>query len=157
MSIEPADYHAIIDVIQAMRADDRREIECQYDDLTGYDLAHRCLNGEAWVANIRGEPVAAFGVQKIAATTLQIWAFGTDDMARAVPAMSRFILGPCLTRWIEDGMTRVEARSIFDHEVAHRWMESLGGVASPCKAFGKNGEDFVMFAWAPLSMDMVRS
>lgn len=154
--IEPADYHSLMDVIGSMRADDRREIECQYVEISGYELTHRCLAGDAWVAVIEGEPVAAFGVQPIAASTLQIWAFGTDDMKRAVPAMSRFIMGPCLMRWIEDGFTRVEARSIADHETAHRWMGSLGGVPSPCKAFGKNGEDFVMFAWAPLTMDMVR-
>lgn len=148
--IAPATYRDLVTVILSMRPDDWREIVCQYDTVTPYELAHRCTAGEAWLAYLDGEPVAGFGVQPIASGTLQIWAFGTEQMIRAVPSLSRFILLDRLPAWIDAGYHRVEARSIADHHVAHRWMESLGGIASPCPAFGKDGEDFVMFAWAPL-------
>jgi len=154
VTIVPGDQEKLDLVIDAMREDDWREIICQYDGLEVFELAERCLAGEAWIALLDGAPVAAWGVQPVAAKTLQIWAFGTDRMSRAVPAMSRHILGPRLLAWIADGYTRVEARSIADHAEAHRWMEALGGVPSPCLAYGGEGIDFVMYAWAPLRPEM---
>lgn len=53
-------------------------------------------------------------------------------MARAAPAAFR----------------RLECRSLADHGAAHRWLRSLGfAEEARLRALGRDGEDFVQFAW----------
>lgn len=147
--LEPANIRDLSFICANMRAEDWREIECQWPEgASRNEIAAAALSSpEAWVASWKGQPVAAFGVQPLNWSALSIWAFGARAMWRAVPELTRFILGECVPRWIASGVTRVEARSIVGHDAAHRWMRGMGAseVASPC--WGRNGEDFMLFSW----------
>lgn len=102
--------------------------------------------GRSWVAQWKGQPVAAFGVAPLATSVLSIWAWGTPAMWRAVPAITRYVDQVLAPEWDALGVTRVEARSIVGHHAAHRWLRSLGWSEVPCPEFGRDGEDFILFA-----------
>lgn len=148
LEVVPATLPDLGFIVANMRADDWREIEAIAGDVTGYEIACRAYaSPEAWVAKWRGQPVAAVGVQPLTVSVLSAWAFGTRALWRAAPALTGFLLGECALRWIEAGVTRVEARALADHHAAHRWMIGMGAEAVPCPRYGRNGEDFVMFSW----------
>ena len=43
---------------------------------------------------------------------------------------------------------RAEARSAASHIEAHNWLERLGATReAPLRGYGRNGEDFILFAW----------
>jgi hypothetical protein len=148
IEIVPATIRDLTFIAANLRAEDWREIECQLADGVGRgEVAAYGLAGEAWVATMDGQPVAAFGAAAMAYSVVSVWAWGTKRMARTVPAITRFIVEDCVPRWIEAGVTRAEARSIEGHETAHRWLRSLGGQEQPCPAWGKRGEDFTLFWW----------
>ncbi len=102
--------------------------------------------GRSWVALWKGQPVAAFGISPIAAAVLSIWAWGTDDMLRAIPTLTRYVENELVPEWDRLGLMRVEARSIADHKAAHRWLRAMGWTETPCPEFGRSGEDFILFA-----------
>lgn len=149
--ILPATIRDVTYVASNMRTDDWREIACQCAPrLSPYEVAAWALQGrEVWAAHVKGQPVAIFGVHHAtpAGNVLTVWAWGTRGMWRAVPDISRFILDDRVPAWIEDGVTRVEARSDLRHTSAHRWMRSLGAAEEPLAQWGRNGEDFVLFWW----------
>lgn len=134
-----------------MREADRREIWCQWPDRDAAALAWamtRSSPDHCWAAFEAGSPVAAFGLTEQHPGLWQAWAFGTKRLRRAVPAISRHALGVIRPDLIARGANRVEARSIAGHDLAHRWLESLGA-RRQCllEAYGRNGEDFVLYAW----------
>lgn len=102
--------------------------------------------GRSWVATWDGQPVAGFGISPISTAVLSIWAWGTNDMLRAVPSITRYVDGPLVKEWDRLGINRVEARSIADHHAAHRWLRALGWTEAACPEFGRSGEDFILFA-----------
>lgn len=103
----------------------------------------------ACVALLNDEPVAAFGA---AGTPLQpqvkvAWAFGTGRFRRVVPAISREVESwkPHL---IAEGVHRIEARALVGHDLAGRWMAGLGAKQEGVmRHYGRNGEDFELWAW----------
>lgn len=150
VAIVPATLRDATFVAANMRADDWTEIECQAPAGTlPIEAALWSVNGrEAWVATVKGQPAAVFGIHNAtpAGNVVTVWAWGTKAMRRAVPEITRFIRWK-VPRWISEGVTRVEARSIVGHADAHRWMRGLGAVQAACPAWGKGGEDFILFSW----------
>lgn len=149
VSIQTANLRDLTYIAANLRPMDWREIACQIPgDMSRTELAALAgSHGEAWTASLDGQPVAAFGVSPIAASVLSLWAWGTPRMRRAVPAISRYVNGELASRWVRDGFTRVEARSIEGHHEAHRWMRSFGAKSVPCPGWGKGGENFILFWW----------
>lgn len=102
----------------------------------------------AFVARIDGDPVAAVGVSRLAPWLGSAWAFGTDRTRRIIPALTRWGVAEWKHRLIADGFRRVEVRTIVDHDLSHRWLESLGFVREGlCRGYGRNGEDFAQYAY----------
>lgn len=134
-----------------LRSEDIRELACQMPD--GLDVADGAVfsasSGEAWVAKLDGQPVAAFGAapMSLPGNILSLWAWGTKRLARAAPAITRFVRDECAPRWVANGVTRVEARSIEGHHQAHRWLEGAGAFSVDYPCFGKGGEHFKLFWW----------
>lgn len=149
-SILPGNIRDASYVAANMRPHDWREIAAQApDDLRPLDVAAWSIAGrEAYIAIARDRPVSVFGVHDAtpAGNVLSIWAWGTAGMWRAVPGITRWIR-TAVPRWIDEGVTRVEARSIVGHTAAHRWMRSLGARETELPAFGRGGEDFILFWW----------
>lgn len=149
IEIVPATLRDLTWIAAHMRPEDWAEIVpvCP-EGIEPWEIAGRALaSPEAWVARWKGQPVAALGVQSLTATVFNAWAFGTKAMWRAVPALTRFVLEERVPDWLRLGITRVEARSIAGNDRAHHWMIRMGAHPTPCRSFGRNGEDYVMFAW----------
>lgn len=118
------------------------------------EVAAMCVYGSpgyAWIAYINEEPAACFGVAE--GSPLQphlrsAWAWGTDKFKRAAPAMTRFCLEEWPRRLIADGVTRVEIRSIEDHDLAHKWLSALRAhKEADMPNYGVSGETFTLWAW----------
>lgn len=102
----------------------------------------------AFVARIGDDPVAAIGVSRLAPWLGSAWAFGTDRTRRVIPALTRWGVAEWKNRLIADGFRRVEVRTIIDHDISHRWLESIGFEREGlCRGYGSNGEDFAQYAY----------
>lgn len=135
-----------------LRPRDHEEVYAQWpDDLSTAMLARILVyspGSDCYTALLDGQPVAVFGTSPMTVNCMWVWALGTKDMRRAVPAMTRHFLDEQVPRRIEQGITCAEARSLATHGVAHRWIEALGGVKQgPAFEFGKRGEFFVLYRW----------
>lgn len=135
-----------------MRAADRREIEASVGPFQPEALAMRALRwpGMTYVATIGDQPAIACGVV-IGPDQPHLgyaWAFGTDRMRRAVPDLSRFMAGEWREALIARGVHRVEVRTIADHDLSHRWLNSLGArFEAELINHGRNREPFHLYAW----------
>ena len=137
-----------------MRDADRREILCQLPPGTsGSDAAAACFfstpAGFRFTASIDGQPVAAFGIGPSTFVVYGAWAFGTQRMKRAIPAMNFHIWHDLVPRCIKAGCRRVEVRSLKDHDLAHLWISRMGGIRIPgdLPDHGRDGEVFTLWAW----------
>ena len=149
VEIVPATLRDLTFIAANMRAEDWREIACQFPEgITRTEIAALAGQfGESWVAVSSAQPVAAFGAAPLTCNVLTGWAWGTRRMRRAVPAITRFMREDCAPRWVDAGITRLEARSIAGHDEAHKWMRALGADEQPCPEWGRDGEDFILFSW----------
>lgn len=104
----------------------------------------------AYVAYLKDEPVAVFGVCQVGAPHYWSgWAFGTDRMKRAIPTITKFCLGTIKPDLLARGVRRVEVRSAVEHDLSHRWLARMGahfeGIALDV---GRNGEAYATYSWA---------
>lgn len=102
----------------------------------------------AFVAYLDDNPVAVFGVAWSTGSHLSSgWAYGTPRMTRAVPAMTRFMVGEMVPTLVARGVHRCEVRTAVDHDLSHGWLEGMGyereGIA---RGYGRNGEDYAVYA-----------
>lgn len=138
-----------------MRDQDRREVFATaiLDSATEAGVISYSTSPEwCWTAWLDGQPQGAFGVS-IGNPVYQphirhAWAYGTERFKRVAPAITRFCVEHWPKRLIADGVTRVEVRSIADHDLAHRWLAGLRARHEAClTGYGVNGEDFHLYAW----------
>lgn len=134
-----------------MRAMDELEIFCQFNsdnvsenaNLLTSSIMANCA--DKFIAKIDGQPACAFGVQEKSPRRFVGWAFGTDNMRRVVPEVTRFIRSTILPA-LEIKANRIEAESLSTHKDAHRWLKAFGAVPVCTLAkVGKNEEDFILF------------
>lgn len=158
VEIAPACDRDLTFIASNLRPEDADEVFCQLPDgATWFHLAYVASQTASWVARVDGQPVCAFGFQPRSVTTLEAWAWGTRGMWRAIPAITRFVATDLLLGWLEDGVRRLEARSISTHVSAHRWMEATGAVREAVLPdAGKNGETFIQFVWTRAALPKVR-
>lgn len=133
-----------------MRELDRREAFCQMrDDVKTHELAYWSIhNSDAYVAYWRDKPTMLFGTAVANICCLSVWAFGTADTWRVASAVTRFMRHTHLPARAAAGYTSMEARSLVEHETAHRWIRDTGGVQhGPPFVYGKGGEEFILFRW----------
>jgi hypothetical protein len=154
VSVKPAtlgDAGDAVYIAKNIRDQDRREIQAVYRYRYPEDLASYCLEASphcAWLFAYHDEPVAIYGMTQPMPHIAVGWAFGTDRMWRAVPTMTRHINERGIPSMFARGVHRIEVRSIVDHDISHRWLaKGLGGVFEGiCKAYGRNREDFALYA-----------
>jgi len=105
--------------------------------------------GMVWSVWYDGQPATAFGFSRASVFDpehWQAWAFGTDRFKRCVPLMTRHIL--TLRPQIERHCRRLQVISLTWHDIAHRWIEALGAKREGrLRAYGRGGEDFLIYAW----------
>ncbi|MHA7777394.1 hypothetical protein [Roseibium sp. M-1] len=136
-----------------MRGEDFREIACLWEDwdtrALGVCALETAVPGMVWSVWYDGQPAAAYGFSHASAFDpdhWQAWAFGTDRFRRCVPLITRHLrdLRPVLER----DCRRLQVISQKDHDIAHRWIRTLGGaLEGVLKSYGRGGEDFCLYAW----------
>lgn len=155
VDIRPATLRDITFVAANMRGQDKREIlaTAKLDTLTEAGvISFHTSEDWCWIAWLDGQPVGAFGVAYgnpvYQPHIRHVWAYGTWRFKRVVPAISRFILREWPHRLLSEGVTRVECRSLIDHDLAHKWMTGLKA-HKECDLlnYGVNGETFTQWAW----------
>ena len=104
-----------------------------------------------WTAWLDDQPQAAFGISFVSPLQPHMrsaWAWGTPRFKRCAPALTRFCKREWPSRLIEDGVTRVEVRSLQGHDLAHRWLAALPArKEADLPYYGVNGETFELWAF----------
>lgn len=158
--VHPATLRDATYVMSNLNPDDRAEVECQVAHGTKlHEMAYSLLMwGDNFAVREGNQPIAFFGTAPLSAGCLTVWALGTKRIARAVPAINRFMLHEHLPERVEQGYRSMEARSIETHHAAHRWLEKLGGVrhGGPFE-FGRDREKFVLYRWTADQLPALRS
>lgn len=150
--IGPANLRDFTYIGANLREADRREIFCQLPEgTTGSGMAAQVFDGLAgdwtWIASIDGQPVCAFGFQPFTTPVWIGWAWGTRQMVRAIPAVTRHCLEQEM-KLIGLGVRRLEVRTIKGHDVSHLWLSRLGcRYRCDLPDHGRNGETFELWAW----------
>lgn len=151
VAIQPATLRDACFIAANMRQADRREIEAvfQFDQPAQIAAALLHVSGDlAFTASIKGQPVACFGVALTFPHCGTAWAYGTDRLPRVAPAITRYCLTTLGPELRHRGVHRVEIRSIVDHDISHRWLESMGAVREGvAQCYGRNREPFVQYAF----------
>ena len=79
-----------------------------------------------------------------------VWNMGliaTDQFNKIHLSLTRLIIKSIIPILDNAGAHRVEAQSIAGYSSVHNWLKFLGLEESVIKGYGKNGEDFVNFAY----------
>lgn len=156
VSIQSGNVRDISWLAASMRQSDREEIAAtKPEHLSMVEYCALFPTNLSWTSWIDDQPVGAYGFsQGWPRHVWSAWAFGTDRFSRSVPQISRHIRLEVIPTLVSMGVRRVEARSIFSHERAHAWMESLGAVKeAEMEAYGNQGETFYLFAWTRERLD----
>ena len=83
--------------------------------------------------------------------------FATDDFQKIGAQLTRLIIKRIIGAIEQTGAHRVECQSIEGYEEVHNWLEFLGlKKESLIKGFGRNGENFITFAYVKESVEPVK-
>lgn len=160
VEIKPIVLRDVSYVLAHLRQSDAEEIWCQMPEGTKpLELAGHVINyGTGYTAYLNGQPVACFGTQPMNAVAHLAWAFGTDRMQRAIPAITDYMAEVHIPKIIEQGAQIMEARSHYNHATAHVWMMKTGAklVGTPF-IFGRDGERFRLFRWTVPEYHSIRA
>jgi hypothetical protein len=136
-----------------MRTEDLREISCLWKDwdtrALGVCALETAVRGMVWSVWYEGQPAAAYGFSRASAFDpdhWQAWAFGTKCFKRCVPLITRHLNS--LRPVIEKDCRRLQVLTLSDHDIAHGWIEALGGAKEGVlRSYGRGNEDFCLYAW----------
>lgn len=152
IDIVPATLSEYSFIAANMRQEDQDEIYCQLPpEATSLDIAIFSLSGRfAYTARWRGKAVAAFGFSQLSlcGSVYSGWMWGTRDLPRAVPRISRYSWAVIAPKLVAAHVRRVEVRSRSGHLEAHKWLTDVGAKWE-CKLldYGRDGEAFELFVW----------
>lgn len=151
MKIDAATRQDVYDAALRMRESDYREFSAlswaaSREELAR-DLASRPSPSRPIVARFGDRPVAVGDVLEIRPNVLTLYFFATDDLPLIAGPLTRFIRYRLLLPLMKTAH-RIEAASLVGHDTAHRWIRFLGlSEEAVLRGYGKNGEDFIQFAW----------
>lgn len=151
--IDAALKEDIYKVALAMRQRDFDEISAVNMANTREDLADSLSefyskNGNMIAARIDGEAIAIGGAVEVRPNVAALLFFATDDFHKVAVPVTRFIKSQLFPSLEASGIHRIECASLVGYDYTRRWLKMLGMRAEigTMQAFGKNGEDFTMFA-----------
>ena len=152
ISIKPALLRDASYVMAHLRPRDYEEAYCQIDPKTKrHELAYWLVTNawRAYVAYVNGKPAAVFGTTPISICQQSVWALGTKQMPRAIPAITKLFVSEIVPAGIAAGFQGMEARTIVTHTQAHRWMEATGAklITPEPYPYGRDGELFYTYHW----------
>lgn len=144
----------IFDVAMRMRERDYEEIVCTTYAKDRYELAD--ILARSWS---QSPATYVFGTEelgRIACLTLTaerpgVWnlgLFATDKLESIGKSLTKHVIRDIIPLLDKAEAHRVEAQSIVGYEEVHNWLQFFGlRKESVLKKYGRNGEDFVNFAW----------
>lgn len=95
------------------------------------------------------EPVSALGFFPMWPGVVSVWAFGSHRWSLVVQAMTRHVINELGPDLLIRGVHRAECRALTERKDSDRWLRALGGrVEGILKDFGRNREDFTLYAWS---------
>lgn len=147
--IVPATPRDLCYIAANLRPQDRAELECQMDEWSVPAVAAITMQSTfAFICELNGNPELAFGSGQIRTGLWVAWSWGTKRQRHCLPTAIDFIRTTLQPEVYAAGALRVEARALASHRVAHRFLELIGGTKRcDLPAFGKGGEDFVLYDW----------
>jgi hypothetical protein len=96
-----------------------------------------------------GEPVSALGFFPMWPGVVSVWAFGGYRWDFVIGAMTRHVIKELVPDLLRRGTHRAECRSLSERQDSARWLGALGAhVEGTLKEFGRNREDFTLYAWS---------
>lgn len=154
MRIKDATADDIAYVARHMRDRDLMEFSAVLEADTREDIADilvdRYADLDCLISAWRGNrPVAVGGAVGIRPNVGSLMFLATDDFPSIVLPLTRFIRRTYFPSLEEVGIHRIECTSLDTYAEMHRWLGTLGMAqeGGPFRAYGKNGENFVPFAW----------
>jgi len=92
--------------------------------------------------------IAAFTYIPMRKGVWNLGLFATDNFQKIHLSLTKLIINSIIPILDKAKAHRVEAQSINGYEVVHNWLKFLGlNEESVLKSYGRNGEDFINFAW----------
>jgi hypothetical protein len=152
-------WDGILHVALNMREKDRAEIfACRWQD-SALGVAEDTIaakdKGVVYIGWLDANPVVVYGAQPLRPGVWSAFAYATDDFADIGAYVTRHIRRAMMPGLVLMGAHRAQCYSLATHTVAHRWLEALGAHReAEVSAFGKNGEDFVLFSWTEKTFDV---
>lgn len=151
--MKPITLSAVEYIALHMREADKAEVYGMRAHDSPFILAKEVIlaatYGKAGIAEHNGVPVAVVGVSPSWPGVWDAWAFGTDDWHRCAVSITRYALNVLRPHILERGAHRMHCASRIDHTDAHRWLSVLGAKPeSVLRNYGRDGSDYVMFAWS---------
>lgn len=138
-------------IVDHMRQKDREEIFATQTSEDSYDFTQRVVHvgNCSWIAKKDGVPVALFGAYPCHPGVWSVFMFATDDFPKVRMLVTRYIkrfMIPAIVK--TSGLHLGFCYSLSTHTEAHKWLQYLGAKKEvEMKEWGKNRENFFMFAW----------
>lgn len=94
------------------------------------------------------EPVAIMGALLPRPGVLSLLLFATPAVCAVHLSLTRFLKKNWLPRMAAVGVHRIDAISLVGYGRMHRWLKAIGlREEGRMTKFGREGQDFLMFAW----------
>lgn len=138
-------------IAERMTADEVRERACLgFGDFDYEATALMCRShrGPSHVfVDAAGLPYYVAGFSIINSGVAMAWSMSTDKCGKHVMEMTRISRAVIRSLMKDSGIHRVQMMCMATRSTARRWFEALGAShEATFKGYGRNGEDFVMYA-----------
>jgi hypothetical protein len=146
-------FASVLEVAKNMRERDRVEFGAVApvgaDDLPAWLAQRFGRRTELLCARtMDGEPVCIGGAIEVRPGSATLLFFGTDRFPEIALPMTRFIRRHYFPSLAAAGTHRIECVTLDSYHEMQRWLETLGlERESTVRAYGRNREDFAMYAW----------
>lgn len=153
MKIEPATAADVRHVALHMRERDFDE----FRGISRFDSRvelSECLAGiyggrsDILCGSLDGVPICIGGSIEAWPNVVSLLLLATDDFPKIGRQITKFVRNELFPRYFGSGVHRIQAVSLDGYSQIHEWLNLIGlrREGPPMRGFGKNGEDYVMFA-----------
>lgn len=136
-------------VLENLRPEAREEIVLQSDEkIETMALRMAWAPGFSWAVYYDGRPAALIGANPMHPGVWSLYGTGTSDWPK-VGRLVTLVAKRDMMRAVKDaGAHRAQCLSPAWHHETHKWLRWLGATEETAlPAWGRNGEDFIMFTW----------
>ncbi len=155
MTVAPLNDGDLLYIARNMRCRDRQEIFATRWSENPNQLVDDCMAVSRLPTSFTAmmglkKPIAVIGAVEPWPGVWDVWLFATKEFDQIRFSMTKYVRKVFIPALLERGMHRAHCRSIASHVKNHEWLYEMGArqdATRPCRGWGKNGEDFLMFEW----------